>query len=114
MSFLWHQEIYQVSQPSCESELVKRARPCGHALTHRLDESPVGYSWRVALQQSPIPLHQPSATLRQSPNELQPAIRWKYGPKLNSWSHSRGAPQHQGPTSREVGMEKSAGTTCGL
>lgn len=59
MSFLRHQEIYQVSQPSCESEQVKRARPCGHALTHRLDESPVGYSWRVALQQSPLPLHQP-------------------------------------------------------
>lgn len=82
MSFLRHQEIYQVSQPSCESELVKRARPCGHALTHRLDESPVGYSWRVALQQSPLPLHQPCATLRQSRNELQPAIRWNMDPSL--------------------------------
>ena len=25
---------------------------------HRVDEPPVGYSWRVALQQSPLPLHQ--------------------------------------------------------
>src|ERR1022692_2976486 len=24
-----------------------------------VDESPAGYSWRVALQQSPLPLHQP-------------------------------------------------------
>jgi len=26
---------------------------------HRLDEFPVGYSWRVALQHGPRPLHQP-------------------------------------------------------
>ena len=26
---------------------------------HPLDEFPVGYSWRVALQQSPLPLRQP-------------------------------------------------------
>jgi len=38
--------------------LNQRARPCGHALAHRADESPVGYSWRVALQQSSLPLHQ--------------------------------------------------------
>lgn len=83
MSFLRHQEIYQVSQPSRESApLLERARPLGHALTHRLDESPVGYSWRVALQQSPLPLNQPPATLRQSPGELQPAIRWNMDPSL--------------------------------
>jgi len=27
--------------------------------------SPVGYSWRVALQQSPLPLHQPRLIVRQ-------------------------------------------------
>src|SRR5882724_5167149 len=31
--------------------------------------------WRVALQQSPPPLHQPAATLQQWRGALQPAIR---------------------------------------
>jgi hypothetical protein len=65
MSFLRHREIYQVSQRSNAEFLVERARPSGHAPSHRLDESPIGYSWRVALQQSPLPLHQPKPTLRQ-------------------------------------------------
>ena len=39
MSFLRHKEIYQ----SDESQR-QRAQPCGHALAHRLDEFPVGYS----------------------------------------------------------------------
>ena len=83
MSFLRHREIYQVSEPSfTDGLLLERARPPGHALTHRLDESPVGYSWRVALQQSPLPLHQPAATLRQSPGELQETIRWNIDPTL--------------------------------
>lgn len=83
MSFLRHQEIYQVSQPGWQSELlVERARPHGHALTHRLDESPVGYSWRVALKQSPLPLHQPSTTLRQSPSDLQSLSRCYTDPSL--------------------------------
>ena len=54
MSFLRHTETHQPDE-----RLRKRARPEGHALAHRYDESPVGYSWRVALQQSPLPLHQP-------------------------------------------------------
>src|SRR5678815_3067164 len=29
------------------------------------DESPVGYSWRVALQQSPLPLHQPRSIVQR-------------------------------------------------
>src|SRR6185295_12057218 len=82
MSFLRHPEIYQVSEPGFRDKELKRACPRGHALTHRLDESPVRYSWRVALQQSPLPLHQPAATLRQSPGELQETIRWNLDPTL--------------------------------
>ena len=82
MSFLRHREIYQVSEHRFRDGEMKRARPRGHAPTHRLDESPVGYSWRVALQQSPLPLHQPSATLRQSPGDLQDRSRQFYGPNL--------------------------------
>jgi hypothetical protein len=106
MSFLRHREIYQVSEPDFRDKELKRACQRGHALTHRLDESPVGYSWRVALQQSPLPLHQPAATLQQSPGELQETIRLEHRPHLNLWSHFRGAPQlqHHEPTSHEVGM----------
>lgn len=44
MSFPRHREIYQVLEPSLPDQLViERARPSGHALTHRLDESPVGF-----------------------------------------------------------------------
>jgi hypothetical protein len=83
MSFLRHREIYQVLEPCSSDELLlERARPSGHALTHRLDESPVGYSWRVALQQSPRPLHQPMPTLRQCRGELQESIRWNMDPTL--------------------------------
>ena len=32
---------------------------------HRLDEFPVGYSWRVALQQSPLPLYQPELIVEE-------------------------------------------------
>jgi hypothetical protein len=83
MSFLRHQEIYQVSHPSFRDKLLlERAQPHGRALTHRLDESPVGYSWRVALQQSPLPLHQPAATPQQCHGELQESIRWNMDPTL--------------------------------
>ena len=59
MSFLRNWEVYQVSQGRlCQK--VERARSRDHALAHRLDETPVGYSWRVALQQSPLPLRQPT------------------------------------------------------
>jgi len=71
MSFLRHREDYQVSELGLRDENGRGRDRCGHALAHRLDESPVGYSWRVALQQSPLPLHQPAATLRQSPGRLQ-------------------------------------------
>src|SRR5947208_16819493 len=87
MSFLRHTETHQ-NHLGCE-----RARPRGHALAHRADESPVGYSWRVALQQSPLPLHQPGATLQQCRRELQECIRGFMDPHLNSLSHFRGAPQ---------------------
>ena len=39
MSFLRHQEIYQSDEQQSE-----RARLRSHALTHRFDEFPVGYS----------------------------------------------------------------------
>jgi len=59
MSFLRHQEPHQPDEQLQASDLLnERARPFGHALAHRADESPVGYSWRVALQQSPLPLNQ--------------------------------------------------------
>jgi len=48
MSFLRHRESYQVRFLSelCggAESWSTRARPLGHALTHRLDEPPVGYS----------------------------------------------------------------------
>jgi hypothetical protein len=60
MSFLRHRETHQIFN--------QRGRDYfGHAPTHPSDESPVGYSWRVALQQSPLPLHQPNPILRQLP-----------------------------------------------
>jgi hypothetical protein len=39
LSFLRHWEIYQ-----SDARQNERARLCGHALAHRLDEFPVGYS----------------------------------------------------------------------
>jgi hypothetical protein len=59
MSFLRHREPHQSDEHLQANDLLnERARPFGHALAHRADESPVGYSWRVALQQSPLPLNQ--------------------------------------------------------
>ena len=80
MSFLRHREIYQVSESTFAK--VERARPSGHAPTHRLDESPIGYSWRVALQQSSRPLHQSLPTLRQCMGALQESFRWNVNPTL--------------------------------
>ena len=48
-SFLRHGEIYP-----CDEGAISRPRPL-----IAVDESPAGYSWQVALQQSPLPLHQP-------------------------------------------------------
>lgn|SRR5262252_6048679 len=60
MSFLRHRETHQADEQLKSSDLLnERARPFGHALAHPADESPVGYSWRVALQHCPLPLHQP-------------------------------------------------------
>jgi hypothetical protein len=55
MSFLRHMEIYRLDQAS-EGWERQGVLPLP---AHRVDEFPVGYSWRVALQQSPLPLHQP-------------------------------------------------------
>jgi hypothetical protein len=82
MSFLRHREIYQVSQQRDSEFLFERARPNGHAPSHRLDESPIGYSWRVALQQSPLPLHQPKLTLRQPAANFNQRLAGGYGTKL--------------------------------
>jgi len=55
MSFLRHREIYRSDEGLLEWE--RQSLPPLPA--HRLDEFPVGYSWRVALQHCPLPLHQP-------------------------------------------------------
>lgn len=66
MSFLRHGEPHQADeQPQANHLLKERARPFGHALAHRADESPAGCSWRVALQQSPLPLNQPRLIVRK-------------------------------------------------
>jgi hypothetical protein len=65
MSFLRHKETHQ------KILFVRGRDRVRHALAHRADESPVGYSWRVALQQSPLPLHQPAATLQQLQGNFQ-------------------------------------------
>jgi hypothetical protein len=63
MSFLRHKGIYrsdeQVTAMGSVVEKLRRRQASCRPLTHRLDEFPVGYSWQVALQQSPLPLHQP-------------------------------------------------------
>ena len=50
MSFPRHKEIYP-----CDGGTISATVP----LLIAVDESPAGYSWRVVLQQSPLPLHQP-------------------------------------------------------
>ena len=61
MSFLRHKEICR----SAEGFVVRERQRLLSLPTHRLDEFPVGYSWRVALQQSPLPLHQPRLIVRE-------------------------------------------------
>ena len=66
MSFLRHGEPHQADERLTIGDLLnERARPFGHALAHRADESPVGCSWRVALQHCPIPLNQPRLIVRE-------------------------------------------------
>ena len=62
MSFLRHKEIYQSDEP-----LSERARLCGHALAHRLDEFPVGYSLASC---SPAELASASPTVAYSAKTL--------------------------------------------
>jgi hypothetical protein len=88
MSFLRHRGIFQSDElfrlRERQAMVTRRSQP------HRLDEFPVGYSWRVALQQSPLPLHQPRPIVKQrsveGKNFFRPGAVW-----LNSLSHSRGA-----------------------
>jgi hypothetical protein len=93
MSFLRHREPHQADERLKMSKLLnKRARPFGHALAHPADESPVGYSWRVALQHCPLPLHQPRLILSkrsvEGNNFFDPVLLW-----LNFLSHPWGALQ---------------------
>ncbi len=46
-----------------ERQTARRSR------AHPLDEFPVGYSWRVALQQSPLPLRQLRRIVRKTINQ---------------------------------------------
>jgi hypothetical protein len=54
MSFLRHWEIYRVAA----LPLVRERQTARRSRAHPLDEFPVGYSWRVALQHCPLPLRQ--------------------------------------------------------
>jgi hypothetical protein len=93
MSFLRHREPHQADESLKENDLLnERARPFSHALAHRADESPVGCSWRVALQHCPIPLNQPRLIVGERSVEGKNFFR--PGPMgLNFLSHYRGAPQ---------------------
>src|SRR5262245_5801797 len=83
MSFLRHKETHHLDA----ADLYEDAVITDHALPHRADESPVGYSWRVALQQSPLPLHQPADTLQQWRGDLQDECSPNGDPHLNLLSH---------------------------
>jgi hypothetical protein len=54
MSFLRHWEIYRVAALL----LVRERQTARRSRAYPLDEFPVGYSWRVALQHCPLPLRQ--------------------------------------------------------
>ena len=71
MSFLRHREIYQVAGDCFGGADATGATPA------RLDSMSLQLAipWRVALQQSPPPLHQLAATLQQWRSPLQLAIR---------------------------------------
>lgn len=59
MSFLRDKGIYRSDERLGERQIDRRSP------AHRLDEFPVGYSWRVALQHCPLPLHQPRLIVRE-------------------------------------------------
>lgn len=71
MSFPRHKEIYRSDEGLRLRERQDTCRP----RPHRVDEFPVGYSWRVALQQSPLPLHQPRLILRKQSVEGKYSFR---------------------------------------
>ncbi len=101
MSFLRHQEIYQVSESSPGDKLlIERARPCGHALTHRLDESPVGYSLAGCSPAEPASASPTGAYSVTMPWRIARKHSLECGPHLNLLSHFRGAPQLPPTTSR--------------
>src|SRR4030095_14447506 len=91
MSFFRHEEIYQV-EASCFGE---RGRDYGHARASRLEESPVGYSLAGCSPAEPAsasPTRGYSVTIAQ---RVATDNLLLYENHLNSWSHSRGAPQIQ-------------------
>lgn len=76
------------------------------ALAHRLDESPAGYSWRVALQRGPLPLHQPASCCNQNTRPLNAkAANGKLW--VNQFSQSKGPLQEEG-ASEEKGLRNSS------
>jgi len=95
MSFLRHGEPHQADERLLASDVLnERARPFSHAPAHRADESPVGCSWRVALQHCPIPLNQPRLIVGE--RSVERKNFFLLGPMgLNFLSHYRGAPQSQ-------------------
>jgi len=48
---------------------VRERQTARRSRAHPLDEFPVGYSWQVALQQSPLPLHQLRRIVRGTVNQ---------------------------------------------
>ena len=77
MSFLRHREIYQADYLLLKDDpLSLRERQLGYrSLAHRPDEFPAGYSWRVALQHCPIPLHKPPPIVRERSVDCKDFIR---------------------------------------
>ena len=64
MSFLRHKGIFQSDELSRSRERLT-IRCTSRSQAHRLDEFPTGYSWRVALRQSPLPLRRSRLILGQ-------------------------------------------------
>ena len=86
MSFLRHGEIYPCDGAgSCDGGAISRPRPRSSPWM----SSPAGYSWQVALQQSPRPLHQPAlyCQLSTAPDNASAANGEL---SLNGLSQSRG------------------------
>jgi hypothetical protein len=89
MSFLRHGEIYRSdgNWGKTGSGSSRRPQP-----VIGLDEFPAGYSWRVALQQSPRPLSQPQP-YSQSSTSLYNAFAANGKMSLNCLSQPRGPVQ---------------------